>query len=303
MALIEENLIYFTAKEFADKNNLAESTIRKKASDGILKNIQVNTVKPTLYAFPEEIDTSVVAFMNLKGGAGKTTISVHTAIWLADLGFKVLLIDTDHQNQCRFFFEEFRYSYNIGDVLSGEKNIKDAIYPIKSQSAKLDMIFSSYDVAFKIRELKETTILTEKIEEIKNEYDFIIIDTSPDLNIMHDNVAIASTHIFIPAIPNRMNYEGVEHELRGLKVAMNQDLTYKVKGIIFNMFNHKREEHNYFINIAKEDYPTLYIDQQINYDTYLEKVASMGTNIFEERPKANASVYLKNVIWEILRRI
>jgi len=240
--------------------------------------------------------------MNLKGGAGKTTLAAHLAIYLSKLDFKVLLIDTDHQSQCKLFFPQQEFNYAIDDILSKNIDVHDAIYTVTTETSKLDIIFSSYALALFASDYKNLDGFLELINKVKKNYDFIIVDTSPNFDIINRNVAMAVTHIIIPVIPTNMHVEGVEHQIQALDKIAHVSLD-RIIGILPNIVVSKQVEHPTYIEYFNKVYGDLVYTANIPRDPFLEKVSSFNTNIFDYREKSKASQAIKKFVWETLRRI
>ena len=143
----------------------------------------------------------IISIANQKGGVGKTTTSVNLAASLGVLEKKVLLIDADPQANASsgLGFDPNNKDLSLYHVLSGIKNITEVIK--KSETPNLDLIQSSIDlvgieielVDQKAREYK----LKKKIDEVRNLYDFILIDCAPSLGLITLNALTSlSTNSF-----------------------------------------------------------------------------------------------------------
>ena len=144
----------------------------------------------------------IISIANQKGGVGKTTTSVNLAASLGVLEKKVLLVDADPQANASsgLGFDANNKDLSLYQVLSGTKNISEVIK--KSESPNLALIQSSIDlVGIEIELVDEQGReykLREKINEIKNIYDFIIIDCAPSLGLITLNALTGSNSVLIP---------------------------------------------------------------------------------------------------------
>ena len=144
----------------------------------------------------------VIAFSNQKGGVGKTTTCVNMSAYLATLGKKVLLIDMDAQGNATtgLGFDKSQLEKSIYNVLIDGEEIKDVL--LKTGIENLDILPSSIDLAgaeVELVQLKNRDKrLSEAVEKIKNDYDYITIDCPPSLGLLTINALAASDGAIIP---------------------------------------------------------------------------------------------------------
>lgn len=184
----------------------------------------------------------VISIFNQKGGVGKTTTSVNLCAGLGKLGKKILLIDIDPQGNATsgLGLENESDMHIIYDVLTNEADIKDSI---RSSSAEnVDMIGSNNDLAGLEIEFAKAgdweNILKDKIEKIKNQYDYIFIDCPPSLGILSIIGLVASDSVIIPIQCEYYALEGVSQLFKTIKMvkkSLNKNL--EVEGVVLSMFD------------------------------------------------------------------
>lgn len=187
--------------------------------------------------------SEIITIANQKGGVGKTTTAVNLAASLAVAEKKVLLIDIDPQANATtgLGFKRTHFDYNIYHVLTGKKKMSDVL--LKTQLAFLDLVPSNIALVGIEQELAKyandfRAILKEKIKELKNNYDFIIIDSPPALGFITVNALVASNSVIIPIQCEYYALEGVAMVLETIKIikkTLNPGL--KIKGFLPTMYS------------------------------------------------------------------
>lgn len=188
--------------------------------------------------------SEIITIANQKGGVGKTTTAVNLSAALAQNGKKVLLIDADPQTNATtsLGFNRNDYEYNIYHVLIGIKKMSDVI--LTSKFKNFDLVPANiglvgvekafYDSTKQNREL----LLKKAIEAIKNNYDYIIIDSPPALGPITINALGAADSVIIPIQCEYFALEGLAQLLNTinlLKKSINPKLA--IKGFLPTMYS------------------------------------------------------------------
>ena len=144
--------------------------------------------------------TKIISVANHKGGVGKTTTVASVGVGLARKGFKVLLVDLDAQANLTSSLLEEEPAMTLYDTL-----IEGHELSIVHVMDNVDIIPSSLDLSSAELELSSKMdreyILLELLEEVKRDYDYIIIDCPPSLGLLTINALVASTDLYIPLRP------------------------------------------------------------------------------------------------------
>lgn len=188
----------------------------------------------------------VISVVNQKGGVGKTTTAVNLATIFAVMDKKVLIIDIDSQGNTSSGLgikqaERKVTSYN---VFRGLNSIQDAI--LATEVPNLSIVSANTNLAaieLDLIHLKNyENILVEKLEKIKNAFDYIIIDCPPSLGLITLNALVACDEVLIPMLCDFYSLEGLSHLLKTVEIVekkMNPGI--KIGGILFTMYDKRNK--------------------------------------------------------------
>ncbi len=258
--------------------------------------------------------SEVISIANQKGGVGKTTTAVNLAASLAANEKRVLLVDIDPQANATsgFGFSRSDYEYNIYHVLLDIKDISDV--RLKTSMESLDLVPSNiglvgiekefYDKDVKGKEL----ILKNKLSEVVNEYDYIIIDTPPALGPITVNALSASDSIIIPIQCEFYALEGLAQLLNTVKLikkTINPKLT--IKGFLPTMYTSQNNLSKQVFSDLKQHFKNkLFVESEtssyivIPRNVKLAESPSFGKPIIEYDIKSQGSRAYQNLAQSIL---
>ena len=199
-----------------------------------------------------------IAIANQKGGVGKTTTSINLSACLAEKGKKVLVIDTDPQGNTTsgFGIDKNNLEMTIYDLILGECSIGDCI--IKEVIKNISLVPSNVNLAAAEIELigidRKEYILKREVDYIKSEYDFIIIDCPPSLNMLTINAMTTADSVLVPIQCEYYALEGLSqliHTINLVKERLNPELD--MEGVVFTMFDSRTNLSMQVVENVKEN--------------------------------------------------
>lgn len=255
----------------------------------------------------------VISLVNQKGGVGKTTTSINLSASLAVEGKKVLLVDLDPQGNATtgVGFNKGDIDLSIYDVFNGTCDINNAILHTKFKD--LDLLPSSLQLAGVDIELMDkgredpnfrmSFQFKSKIDQCKDNYDYVIVDCPPTLGVITTNALVASDSVIIPVQCEFYALEGITQLLNAImltKKKLNPNL--KLEGVLLTMFDSRanlsieviEEIRSYF----KDKVYTTLIPRLIR----LAEAPSHGKPIIAYDPKSKGSLAYMNLAKEVIIR-
>lgn len=249
----------------------------------------------------------IISVTNQKGGVGKTTSCVNIASYLADFGYRVLLIDMDPQgNGCSSVGVEVgKEGKTVYDILVGEAKASEVIYP--SVQKNLDVIPSNVDLAGAEVDLvyveNREKVLKEALKEIGNSYDYAFIDCPPSLGLLTVNALTATDTIIIPIQCEYFALVGLGqlmNTVRLIKKHLNPDI--EIEGVLLTMKDIRSNLVSQVGDEIKKYFGTKVFETFIPRNVRLAESPSHGRPILMYDPRSKGAQAYKSVAEEFLKR-
>lgn len=241
----------------------------------------------------------IIAIANQKGGVGKTTTSINLSACLAEKGKKVLVIDTDPQGNTTsgFGIEKNELDNTIYELILGECPIRDCV--INDVIENVSVLPANVNLAATEIELigveRKEYILKNEVDYVKNEYDFIIIDCPPSLNMLTINAMTTADSVLVPIQCEYYALEGLSqliHTVNLVKERLNPEL--EMEGVVFTMYDSRTNLSMQVVDNVKQNLKQKVYNTLIPRNIRLAEAPSYGLPINKYDAKsAGAEAYMQ----------
>jgi chromosome partitioning protein len=249
----------------------------------------------------------IIAIANQKGGVGKTTTTINLAASLGVLEKKILLIDADPQANASsglgINVEEVKHG--TYQVLEHTISAKDAV--LKTASPNLDIIPAHIDlVAIEIELIDKQEreyMLKKALADLKNEYDYILIDCAPSLGLITLNSLVAADSVIIPIQCEYFALEGLGKLLNTIKSIQSiHNPKLDIEGLLLTMFDSRLRLSNQVVEEVRKHFSSMVFDTIIRRNIRLGEAPSYGESIISYDATSKGAVNYLNLANEFLKK-
>ena len=253
----------------------------------------------------------IITICNFKGGTGKTTTCHTLGVGLGVKGYKVLLVDADQQRNLSIVSNiDTNDNVNtIYELMKNEKQPQEVIYKTKYY----DIICGSLSISRADNELTKDPymfnmfyLLKEQLDKVKNDYDYILIDTPPTLAIITQNCLVASDSIIVPTQADTFCISGLANLKKQVDIikdrTTNKDL--RIEGILLVKYSDRTKLNQYLkdeLFDACKYLETKVYKYAIRESIGVRESQTLNSNILIDNPNNNASIDYKLFIDEFLK--
>ncbi len=250
----------------------------------------------------------IVSISNIKGGVGKTTTAAVLAAGLAEKGYRVLLIDSDPQTNLTMCFlqEQTDELSSLYDIYGDGESIDDVKAPVMDN---LDLVIGDFGLCnadMQFTKAGRLKMLKKAIKSINTEYDFVIIDTPPNLGVLSLNAFIASDYMVVPMSADSFSLKGVRLLKETLDdVADETEKELPVAGILLTKYNSRTNVSKLMeksLNVAAELLSTKVFKNRIRQAVVLQECQIAKEDLFSYAVNSKVAEDYRGFIDEFLER-
>lgn len=260
----------------------------------------------------DNMGAKVIAMANQKGGVAKTTSTMNLGAALSRNGKKVLLVDCDPQanlTEIMGYDEPEKLKTTLSTVLL--KVIREE--PIGNKEGILihaegmDLMPASEELATTEMTLHNVmsreTVLKQYIQTVKNQYDYILIDCGPSLELLTINALTASNSVVIPVLSHYLPTKGLQKLLKTIaRTRRNLNPSLEIEGILLTMVDSRTNFAREICTLIRNTYAQYVFDAEIPHSIRLAEMAVTGESIFRYEPKGRTAEAYERLAKEVMQR-
>lgn len=260
---------------------------------------EVETVVERAHTLPR-----VIAIANQKGGVGKTTTTVNLGAALAELDHRVLIVDLDPQGNAStgLGVDHRALEFTVYDLLLNDASADECIEPTDLKglfliAANLDLAGAEVEL---VNQMSRETRLKRSLDEVKDEYDYILIDCPPSLGLLTINALVAATEVLVPIQCEFYALEGLGQLTRNVElVKKNLNPSLDISTIVLVMYNSRTNLSEQVAQDVRSHFGDKVCRNVIPRNVRLSEAPSFGQPITVFDPSSRGAVAYRELAREV----
>jgi chromosome partitioning protein len=244
----------------------------------------------------------IISFANQKGGVAKTTTTLNLAVAFAESGYNVLCVDLDPQGNLTMSqgIDPDKVEKSLYDVLVHDIPISEIIVKREIDIAVASIDLAGAEIAMSTKIGRERS-LEKALKEVRNDYDFICIDTPPSLGLLTINALTASNKVIVPVQCEYLSMRGLVQLQNTLKMIQeNLNPGVEIEGILPTMLDGRTVHAKEAVEILEENFGNLVFKSRIRKTVKFAEAPVRGASVLKYDPDGNAAGYYRDLAEEIL---
>jgi chromosome partitioning protein len=245
--------------------------------------------------------TEIIALANQKGGVAKTTTTLNLGVAFAELGYRVLLVDLDPQGNLTMSqgLNPDTITRSMFDVLVHRLPIDQVI-----ETREVDIAVSSIDLAGAdmalASQIGRERALEKALAPVKEQYDYIFIDTPPSLGLLTINAFVAATGVIVPVQTEYLSLRGLV-QLENTLAMVRENLNPKVSviGIVPTMYDKRQTHSREADEILRENFGDLVYNTRIRKTIRFAEAPVKGSSVLAYEPSGDAANMYRDLAKEV----
>jgi chromosome partitioning protein len=250
----------------------------------------------------ERVMAKVIAFANQKGGVAKTTTTLNLGVALKEMGRRVLIVDLDPQGNLTMSqgMNPDAIERSMFDVLVHRVPISDVIKTVEVDIAVASIDLAGAELALSALIGRERA-LDKALVEVRDKYDFILLDTPPSLGLLTINAFVAAQGVIVPVQCEYLSLRGlVQLENTLAMVRENLNPNVRVEGIVPTMYDGRTLHAREAIEILEEHFGDLVYETRIRKTVRYAEAPVKGSSVLRYDPSGPAAQAYRDLAKEVL---